>query len=675
MEEMKKMPRQFVPRVKNLLEKLDDLYVQSPSAVAEMERLEAEAEVMLNIVRKFAKTGKGRQYETAVLDIVGAPKDSSTIVTNEKNIGHKILPWLRSYLQEKKPGFKVTDLIAFGRPNFTRLQEEMVLECNNNVGKTTATKKSVLVSWTALCRALAEAVRESIDELGDEAVRRLEDWYENLATRVGHGVTRMKTLYERARTEKSQSQYLRDQMPMDKVIRKWILSEKRSVLRQELRDTASAILKGEVAVNVSARAYASYAELLQTELSVYGPVRIGAVTRATVRMFLRCMPAWSASEHGFDRSRPVTLPPPDACQHQRHPKASDAAKCGLKETGEKCCDHAIPPTCFLMPNDKDKGGRSNTFIAITRENHALVSCFLTVRKHFFDLNKPEGRKDLEGNCPIFLTPKGKDPRETSDFKLTIFNKAVFGDRPGKDVTPQQLRKWNTTYLNNHPDAKVAAMRGEATGNSDSVFQLYYNLAKQQGVLDAHLASHTRHNDEDSDVQWSQEHDERRKRDQMAIDEANTMLLCKEDGTDLTSKSKPVHPHLRKQFQDELERVAPGLWERAGAAEKGMALSEMKWVNEVVSVLGRAEAEELCNVLFQQYRGHEDPLRRRWSSLRSHLEVMKKDRMRGGESSHNCPLVATLRMFFSSACHANKKGGWQQGSAGDLQDDASSNDDE
>ena len=671
MEELTRMPRQFVQPVIQLVEKLDDLFGQSPSTVAEMERLEAEAEVILDVVRAYARTGKGRQYETAVIDVIGAPKSPSTIVTNEKNIGNKILPWLRSYLQEKKPGFKVTDLIAFGRPNFTRLQEEMVLECNNNVGKTSATKRGVLVSWTVLCRAIGEAVRESIDDLGDDAVRSIQHWYEDLATRVGHGVTRMKTLYERARTEKSQSQEMRDQMPMDEVIKKWILSDERSVLQQELRDTAKAIQNGG-AVKVSARAYTSYSELIITEMSVYGPVRIGAVSRATVRMFLRSMPAWSAKTHGFDRSRRVTLPPPNGCQHQRHQNASDAAKCGLKETGEKCCEQAIPPTCFLMPNDKDKGGKSNTYIAIPGETHALVGCFLTVRSHYFEHNKPEGGKNLQGTCAIFLSAKGKDPRETSDFKLTIFNRAVFGEKSRTHVTPQQLRSWNTTYLNNHPDAQVAAMRGEATGNTDVVFQQHYNLAKQSGVLEALLASFGAHRDEEAPVQWSQEHDERRKHDQVAIEEANSVLLYKEDGTDLTSKSKPVHRHLRKQFQEELERVDPGLWERAGGGEKGMALSEMKWVNEVVSVLGRAEAEQLRDIIFQQYRGHEDPLRRRWSSLFSHLETMKKDRLRGGNSTHNCPLVATLKMFYSSACYANKRAGGQQGSGGD---DRSSNDEE
>ena len=108
----------------------------------------------------------------------------------------------------------------------------------------------------------------------------------------------------------------------------------------------------------------------------------------------------------------------------------------------------------------------------------------------------------------------------------------------------------------------------------------------------------------------------------------------------------------------------------------MALSEMKWVYEVVSVLGRGEAEHLREVIFEQYRGHEDPLRRRWSSLFSHLETMKKDRLvKGSESTHNCPLVATLKMFYSSACSANKNAGGEEGSGGEREDGCSSNDED
>ena len=70
------------------------------------------------------------------------------------------------------------------------------------------------------------------------------------------------------------------------------------------------------------------------------------------------------------------------------------------------------------------------------------------------------------------------------------------------------------------------------------------------------------------------------------------------------------------------------------------------------------------------------LRRRWSSLFSHLETMKKDRLvKGSESTHNCPLVATLKMFYSSACSANKNAGGEEGSGGEREDGCSSNDED
>ena len=618
LQEMKKLPKQYEKPVTELIEKLDDLLVEGPSAMEEMEALEADVEVVLEAVRRYAKGEKGTVYDTPVIDVMGAPKDSSSIVTYEKMIGNKILPFLRSHLQEKRPGFRVTDLLAFGKPNFTRVHEDMVLECNRNVGKTSSTKRGILANWTVLLRAIGEAARDCIDELGDDKTKRLVDWYEDLAQRVGHGVTRMKSFYERARVEKSQSQYTQDQMPMDQVIRKWLHSEERSQIHQQLMDTAKLIKREGGGVQITARMYSSLSEYAQTELSAYGPVRIGAVARMTVRAFLQSEPAWSANEHRFDRTRPVTLPPPDACIHQTNPKANIAAKCGLTETGDKCCEQAIPPTCFLMRNDKDKGGKSNSYIALTAETHDIVANFLTVRDHYFQQVKEIGSENLQGNCAIFLSAKGKQPRDTSDFKLALFNKAVFGEKAKRSVTSQDLRKWNTTFLQNHPDAQVAANRGEATGNSDTVFQQYYNLAKQSGVFEALKASQQRHRDVEAPVQWSQENDERRKKDKAAMEEANEAMKWVEDGTDLTSKSKPIHLHLRKQFRDELERVEPGLWQRAGGAPKGMALSEMKWVYAVVAVLGRAESEHLRDVIMQQYRGNEDTQRRRWCSLFSHL---------------------------------------------------------
>ena len=92
---------------------------------------------------------------------------------------------------------------------------------------------------------------------------------------------------------------------------------------------------------------------------------------------------------------------------------------------------------------------------------------------------------------------------------------------------------------------------------------------------------------------------------------------------------------------------------AKGSTKESGLSEMKWVNDVVMVLGNSEAGHLRDVVYQQYRGHEDIERRRWSSLRSHLESTMQERMEGREPRRNCPLVTTLKQLFKSAKSSNK----------------------
>ena len=54
------------------------------------------------------------------------------------------------------------------------------------------------------------------------------------------------------------------------------------------------------------------------------------------------------------------------------------------------------------------------------------------------------------------------------------------------------------------------------------------------------------------------------------------------------------------------------------------LSEGAWIEEVITVLGREDAQGLREVIHQQYRGEEDPMKRTWSGLLSHIEVMKAD---------------------------------------------------
>ena len=225
----------------------------------------------------------------------------------------------------------------------------------------------------------------------------------------------------------------------------------------KLRGLAGQIRRQEP-VDITSATYSVLRELVLTELSAYSVVRIGAWVRMPYRSFVRSKPAWQQG-NSVD-TRPVTTPPDNACNHQKVGKTSSAMS-GFDKMGNCCCDEAVSPTCFITVKDQDKGGKTDGQMVFSHEAFQLVLDFLLVMENFFRNRLPEVFAEWKqnGNGPIFLSSTGKDPGPTSGFRLKIFNKAVF-DREGEIViTPQNLRKFNTTYLNQHPDNRVRSARG------------------------------------------------------------------------------------------------------------------------------------------------------------------------------------------------------------------------
>ena len=477
--------------------------------------------------------------------------------------------------------------------------------------------------------------------------------YEELSLDVSLGVSRLNKFYARSRTDKNYSMRKKNTLPLDQAIQKWLKSDVRNNLMTEISECAGKI-KQEGRALVTGGDYTRFREFVLTELSIYFPVRIGAWCHFTTSAFLKSQPAWSVKDNrGSDQTRTVTRPPANACRHQKSAKEGTKEIMGLTEGGVKCCADSVAPTCFLAQNYKDKGGKSNSEIAITMEGHRLMSDFLTIRSLYFRENKPaDGFPEDE---PFFPNSKGKlSERRPSDFRLTAFNRAVYGEQSDIIVTPQDLRKWNTTFLAMHPDPEVSGTRGLATGNTEPVFREHYDLTRRARVMDTLMTSFRRHNEGESEPSWSQDFEDARKQLKEAIEEANDAVLYKPDGVDLTSRGQPVHRHLRHQFRRELELVEPGLWDKVGQKIKELAVSEMKFVWEIVSVLGREDCENLRNIIIEQYRGLPNVEERLWSGMRTHMEVMDKVGEYNGNTSHNCPLVATLRLFFSSAKAGKKK---------------------
>ena len=578
-------------------------------------------QVILDCVKAWAKKRKGGAYRTEATEQFGVGREPSSINVYLSIIGRKILPFIRHHCFADNENFKVTDLIAFGTKRWQRLKEVMVIECNKEVGDSPALKKAILNCWSVLFKAISLAAREHVDEIEESGVRAVEDWYDRLCRDVAPGVTYMGAAAQRAREERREETEEGVYMPVDVAIQNWLGSEERANLFKKLKDLADRVRRNEE-VNITAATYSALYELALTELSAYSVIRIGAWVRMTIRAFVRSKPAWQGNSAD---TRPVTTPPDNACHHQKGGKTSSAMS-GFDKKGNRCCDEAVPPTCYITAKDQDKGGKSDGHLVFSQEGFQLMLDFLQVRESYFrKLMSEADFAKIEATGPIFLSSTGKAPGGTSNFRLKIFNKAVFG-RDGEIVfTPQHLRKFNTTYLSQHPDDTVRSNRGAATGNSDRVFQEHYNLARQAQIMDSLLASLRCHRtDEAPAMSLSQEHDERREKHNAAIQEANLAVVLFPEAVDMTSRQRPVHRHLRNQFQKELTRLSPGLWERAGAGG-GLGLSEMAWLKEFLLILGRMDANILRDIIFKQYRGDENLAKRQWSGLQSHLASIENER--------------------------------------------------
>ena len=624
LDSLNKTSSLFASAIQQLLSKLDDVMLTGQTAVEEYEKFELEKEPIFEIVRQWKKKGKGVRFQTALTNLIPTGRDSSAVHTYLFYIGKRLLPFLRHHFSSDRPEFLLTDLIAFGESRFVRITMDVVEACNDALGESAAAKKSILTSWEVLFHSIEMKAKNSINEVNEEKIRSIRDWYKELAKEVGPGITFMGAAANRERSERK-SHAEEDYPMLDEAIQTWLESDVRAEQKRTLQEMATCLRSNEEDdFDVSPSAYASLAEFMITELSIYFPLRIGAIVRITVRGFLQAKPAWKPpGDEMSAQARPMTILPVNACQHQKAAK-SERGKMGIDKNGEKCCEEAVLPICYLMDNDQDKGGYSENWIVMSHENHQLLADFLLVRENFFHRHPPLQKTNIEGNCPIFLNSRGTDPPPTSNFKLKMFNKACFGQDAGLKVTPQGLRKWNTTYLAQHNDETVRRMRGAATGNSEMVYDRHYNLGRQKDTVHCLLASGQRHRSDDSTPKLSQEHERRKRKDQETLRKAKEDLRLKSHGVDQTSQRMPVHQHLKEQFKEELEGVYPGLWAMAVKGKSEMKLSEGAWIEEVITVLGREDAQVLREVIHQQYRGEEDPMKRTWSGLLSHIEVMKAD---------------------------------------------------
>ena len=71
---------------------------------------------------------------------------------------------------------------------------------------------------------------------------------------------------------------------------------------------------------------------------------------------------------------------------------------------------------------------------------------------------------------------------------------------------------------------------------------------------------------------------------------------------------------------------------------------MKWIENVINILGDENAENLQEIIYSQYRGSKSAAKRKWNGARTHME--KRMKTSGDKSSNNCTLIETLTFIAS-----------------------------
>ena len=173
----------------------------------------------------------------------------------------------------------------------------------------------------------------------------------------------------------------------------------------------------------------------------------------------------------------MTFPPAGiGCRHQQQARSQlqtgliNEVEAEKVANGGSCsCPDKVRPSGFILPNKGDKGAYKHRYLFLSLHQKQMMDKFLRIRNEFFKNNLPE--KEIMGRTPLFLNSAGN---KFDKVTFTIFNKAVGLEGKPAKFTPYILRRFYTTWLNNHDNAFVKAMRGEVTGNTQRIFERHYN---------------------------------------------------------------------------------------------------------------------------------------------------------------------------------------------------------
>ena len=171
---------------------------------------------------------------------------------------------------------------------------------------------------------------------------------------------------------------------------------------------------------------------------------------------------------------------------------------------------------------------------------------------------PNTASETHREARVFVTYSGSPINhfQGTTLRLKKLNEAIFGKDAGIIITPQMIRKWNTTYLSTHSDEDLRKVRGIVTGNEENVFQEHYNLETYALIRDATLALRKEHHKDGGGVKKLSKLVSPQIADglrQEAIEEFEAQAARRFNVTkiDQSSKTSPIDSYTRAMLKDSI----------------------------------------------------------------------------------------------------------------------------
>ena len=638
--------------------KLEQAVRDLPAFLEELKKVRMGDEMIEQKVREY-KDGKDcNDVQGELHKKKFAQKETVTLSLWLAQMRSKIFPFLHA----KYPGIDLSILFDFKEeiehtnyhradpPTTKKLHKftladmkESLISTYNSLTNPGPSKHQLVMSWAALCRAMAWHAKNDKVFFADrnDAIDTISH-YEEAADMIGGANKAFKGYAATKRAEDQlQGKVSYESHELAQGVQKWFKSEERERLRVMLDECSDKV--------VTPSQYVQLQELVHTEMVVSSPFRSIVWRDFPYRGLAEGWqnPGWDPN---FISDRPeesietitedgisikitndITRPPPSlACEHQ-----SKDPHC--------TCPDACPPSGYNVLLTWDKGSsqptKRNRYLHLPKPLYDMMSKFATIRDRYFSSvlkNGPSGEEPENwylGLCPLLLNSAGKQDKQ---FSMTMASKIM-----EMDVTPHMFRRLFCTFLAHHDMKAVRTAQPQVCGHSASVFLEYYDLNTKRDGQNLMQTTYNWHSVGDTSSQSDEHAKECQKRVNMEkerIQEVNKQVEQLEEPLDNHSHKNPILKSdltllLKTAIRMRVDVITshPAYDEGCRTSLGDPRMSREVWKKQFLKLALKdsSNGELMREVLLHIFEGRPEPIRHKWS-LRESMMKRQADASKKGK---------------------------------------------